>query len=149
MSETFSPPPTSKETLVNDPGMHHGTCMTHVPWCMSGSLTRGGGVNVPGIPGACATRNFTYLTRGPCKKKCNKILLEMDTFLECIGPFESIHGIFFGFLFRQGAFLPNKPSGQSEVCLTHVRKIWSASVVRLKKVLIYGNVLILLIIECW
>ena len=24
-----------------------------------------GGENVPGIPGACATRNFTYLVRGP------------------------------------------------------------------------------------
>ena len=43
--------------LVNDPGMHHGTCITHVPWCMSGSLTRGGGENVPGIPGACATNS--------------------------------------------------------------------------------------------
>ena len=40
--------------------------VTHVPWCMSGSLTRGGGENVPGIPGACATCNFTYLARGPC-----------------------------------------------------------------------------------
>ena len=40
--------------LVSDPGMHHGTCVTHVPWCMSGSLTRGGWENVPGIPGACA-----------------------------------------------------------------------------------------------
>ena len=40
--------------------MHHGTCVTHVPWCMSGSLTRGGGENVPGIPGACATHNFAY-----------------------------------------------------------------------------------------
>ena len=38
--------------------MHHGTCVTHVPWYMSGSITRGGGENVPGIPGACATRNF-------------------------------------------------------------------------------------------
>ena len=34
--------------------MHHGTCVTHVPWCMSGLLNRGGGENVPGIPGACA-----------------------------------------------------------------------------------------------
>ena len=25
------------------------------------------GKNVPGIPGACTTRNFTYLARGPCK----------------------------------------------------------------------------------
>ena len=39
--------------LACDPGIHHGTCVTHVPWCMSGSLTRGGGENVPGIPGAC------------------------------------------------------------------------------------------------
>ena len=44
--------------LVSDHGMHHGTCVTHVSWCMSGSLTRGGGENVPGIPGACATRNL-------------------------------------------------------------------------------------------
>ena len=43
-----------REPLVSDPGMHHGTCVTHVPWCMSGSLTCGGGENVPGIPGACA-----------------------------------------------------------------------------------------------
>ena len=28
------PPP-----RVSDPDMHHGTCVTHVPWCMSGSLT--------------------------------------------------------------------------------------------------------------
>ena len=34
--------------------MHHGTCVTHVPWCISGSLTCGDGENVPGIPGACA-----------------------------------------------------------------------------------------------
>ena len=53
------------KSQVSDPGMHHGTCMTHVPWCMSGSLTRGGGENVPGIPDAWATRNFTYLARGP------------------------------------------------------------------------------------
>ena len=26
------------KTLVSDPGMHHGMCVTHVPWCMSGSL---------------------------------------------------------------------------------------------------------------
>ena len=33
---TFSPPP-----RVSDPGMHHGTCVTHVPWCMPGSLISG------------------------------------------------------------------------------------------------------------
>ena len=31
-----SPPP-----RVSDPDMHHGTCVTHVPWSMSGSLTSG------------------------------------------------------------------------------------------------------------
>ena len=30
----------------------------HVPWCMSGSLIRGGGENVRGIPGACAPAIF-------------------------------------------------------------------------------------------
>ena len=31
---TFSPPP-----RVSDPDMQHGTCVTHVLWCMPGSLT--------------------------------------------------------------------------------------------------------------
>ena len=50
---------------ISDPAMHHGTCVTHVSWCMSGSLNRGGGINVPSIPGACATRKFAYLARVP------------------------------------------------------------------------------------
>ena len=54
-----------RKPLVSDPGMHHGTCVMHGPWCMSGSLTRCGGENVPGIPDACASRNFTYLARCP------------------------------------------------------------------------------------
>ena len=36
MPGKFSAPP-----WVSDPHMHHGTCVTHVPWCMPGSLTRG------------------------------------------------------------------------------------------------------------
>ena len=32
-----------RKPLVSDPRMHHGTCVTHVRWCMSGSLTLGGG----------------------------------------------------------------------------------------------------------
>ena len=36
MPGTFSSPP-----RVSKPDMHHGTCVTHVPWCMSGSLTIG------------------------------------------------------------------------------------------------------------
>ena len=36
MPGTFSPP-----SRVSDPDMHHGTCATHVPWCMPGSLISG------------------------------------------------------------------------------------------------------------
>ena len=36
MPGTFSPP-----LRVSDPDMHHGTCVTHVPWCMPGSLYNG------------------------------------------------------------------------------------------------------------
>ena len=62
-----SPPP-----QVSDPDMHHGMCVTHVPWYMPGSLTSGSlwsvaGKNIPGISGACATRNCTYLVRGPLR----------------------------------------------------------------------------------
>ena len=57
-----------RKPLVSDSGMHHGTCVTHVPWCMSGSLTCGDGENVPGIPGACAPailRILSFVTH-PC-----------------------------------------------------------------------------------
>ena len=27
-----------RKPIGSDPGMHHGTCVTHMPWCMSGSL---------------------------------------------------------------------------------------------------------------
>ena len=30
-----------RKPLVSDPDMLHSTCVTHVPWCMSWSLTRG------------------------------------------------------------------------------------------------------------
>ena len=36
MQRAFCPLP-----RVSDPDMHHGTCVTHVPWCMPGSLTGG------------------------------------------------------------------------------------------------------------
>ena len=36
MPGTFPPPP-----QVSEPYMHHGTCETHVPWCMPGSLISG------------------------------------------------------------------------------------------------------------
>ena len=66
MLGTFSGHRLRRKPLVSDPGMHHGTCVTYVPWCLSGSLTRGGRENVSSNPDACATRSFTYLVRGPC-----------------------------------------------------------------------------------
>ena len=63
MPGTFSSPP-----RVSDPDVHHGTCVTHMPCWMSGSLTRGflwtqwwGKRSLH--PGACTTRNFAYLVR--------------------------------------------------------------------------------------
>ena len=59
------------------PDMHHGTCVTRVPWCMPISLTsdflwsrwRGKRSLHPSV---CTTHNFTYLVRGPwmCFSKC-------------------------------------------------------------------------------
>ena len=34
MPETFP-----RHLWLSDPGIHHGTCVTHVPWCMPRSLT--------------------------------------------------------------------------------------------------------------
>ena len=65
MPGMFFPPP-----RVSNLDMHHGTCVTHVPWGMPRSLNSGflwsrWGENVPGIPSACTTCNFTHLARGP------------------------------------------------------------------------------------
>ena len=76
--------------LISDPGMHHGTCVTHVPWCMSGSLTRGGGESVPGIPGACAPAILRILQEahgapisGPTAQRGTR---DFVTTLVCNGP---------------------------------------------------------------
>ena len=39
-----------RKPQASDPGMHHGTCVTHVSWCMSGSLMRNGGETFPAFP---------------------------------------------------------------------------------------------------
>ena len=38
---TGMPGTVSLPLRIRDPDMHHGTCVTHVPWCMPWSLTRG------------------------------------------------------------------------------------------------------------
>ena len=44
--ERFSTPRLQRKLLTSDPGMHYA-CVMHVPWCMLGSLTCGGGVTFP------------------------------------------------------------------------------------------------------
>ena len=64
-----------RERFPRHNGLAIPTCITARAWRTSRYACRdrwleisfevGGGGNVPGIPGACATRNFTYLVRGP------------------------------------------------------------------------------------
>ena len=85
--EHFSHNRLKMKPLVSDPGMHHGTCVTHVPWCMSGTLTRCGGENVPGIPGACTTPNIAYLVRGSCmERKIHNRVYVMDVKVNHTSP---------------------------------------------------------------
>ena len=65
MLGTFSPP-----LRVSDPNMQHGTCVTHVPWCMPGSQSNG--FLWRRLRGkrfrhsrACVIHTFAYLARSP------------------------------------------------------------------------------------
>ena len=78
-----------KVPLISDPGMHHGTCVTHVPWCMSGSLISSAGENAPSIQGACATHNFTYLARGPWRNHQSVITHDTITWGQSIISIDS------------------------------------------------------------
>ena len=119
---------------VSDPGMCHGTCVTHVPCCMSGSLTHGGGENVPG---ACASRNFTYLVRGPWSvhmltsatnatgnmwKKCNltrlgfKIKITSIHELNCTGYLKTLVPEA-GIKRRVSNYIPQLTVGYNYVCI--------------------------------
>ena len=104
--ESFSRHRLQRKPLVSDPGMHRGTCVTHVPRCMSGSLTSDGGENVPGIPGACTTHNFTYLAKGLCQiswrfELCSVVSTQLrvgflPTLREPYGSHRVVHQIYFG-----------------------------------------------------
>ena len=88
--ESFSLHRFQTKPLVSDPDMHHGTCATHELWCMSESLTCGGGENVPGIPGACAAGNFMYLARGPLNDYPSTIKVVLKDARK-IGPTQQQH----------------------------------------------------------
>ena len=63
-----------RKPLASDPGMHHGTSVTHVPWCMSGSLTRGG-----------ATLKFTYLVSGQWYPYFNNVYFNIFKIFKALG----------------------------------------------------------------
>ena len=85
----------SRECRELFPG-HHGlaipTCITARAWrtcrdawrdcLLAVSFEVGGSENVPGIPGACATRNFTYLVRGPWRPKSPASRLFTQPFIQ-------------------------------------------------------------------
>ena len=56
-----------RKPLVSDPGMHHGTYMTHVPWCMPGSLACSDGETFPAFP-AHAHPQFCVSGKRPMMK---------------------------------------------------------------------------------
>ena len=65
MPEAFSSPPASKET-ASERFRHESRHVRHARAVMHVAIANhGGGENVPGILGACATLNFEYLVRGP------------------------------------------------------------------------------------
>ena len=65
-----------RKPLVSDPGMHHGMCMTHVPWCMSGSLTFGDGKTFPALPAHAQRAIFRIWleAHGRCGSNSNSII---------------------------------------------------------------------------
>ena len=62
-----------RKTLVSDPGVHDARAV---------KLTRCGMENFPGIPGACATRNFTYVVRPMVWNLSHKLVIVVVIFSE-------------------------------------------------------------------
>ena len=61
--ERFTHHRLQRKPLVSDLSMRHARAVMHV-----GIANPRGGEHVPGIPGACATRNFAYLVSNPWRR---------------------------------------------------------------------------------
>ena len=68
---------------VSDPDMHQGTCVTHVPWRMPGSLFSGFRWRPR------ASQNFTCLVRGPCCQHAVSHRMELGVFGQ-LGSFPEV-----------------------------------------------------------
>ena len=115
-----------RKPLVSDPDMHHGTCVTHVPWRILGSLTRGGGEMFPAFPA------HAYLARGPWV-----MMYSVASFLIVVGakPFpanqtakyESVSIVLFPVLWFQ-ATVSNKKKSRYTNVKYHCEISWYFSV---------------------
>ena len=63
------PVPFQRKPLVSDPGMYHGTCVTHVPRCVSGSLTRVVRETIPAFPVHAQPTNLRIWQEAHCGAK--------------------------------------------------------------------------------
>ena len=82
-----------RKPLFSHPGMHHGTC--DVPRCMSASLTRGGGENVPGVrPRRMHNPQFCVSGKRPMLQKPHLNTKKPYRFTVCCLSTESAQQIF-------------------------------------------------------
>ena len=78
---TFSP-----RLWVSDPDMHHGTCVTHVPWCMPGSLSSGfpwrrWWGKLSRHSRRMCNPQFMHLVRGPCNNNLHMTSVGKNYFI--------------------------------------------------------------------
>ena len=66
-----------RKLLVSDPGMYHGMCVTHVPWCMSGALTRSAGKNVAAFPEHAQTTIWRIWKEAHAMASSRKVIMLM------------------------------------------------------------------------
>ena len=107
------------ERLPHHRGLAIPTCITARAWrtCRDACRDRylevsfevSGGKNVPGIPGACATHNFTYLARGPCRYEYSNLVLNSSLWFK-------IHSINLGVAWQYYPGFPWAYKTQKRIC---------------------------------
>ena len=114
--ERFSHHWVQRKPRVSDPDMHHGTCVTHMPWCMSGSLTRGDGETFSQVPAhaqPAILRNWQEAhALTPVNLKCRPMFYYKFLYQTCSDiailafPLLSIYFSFFYFLSTANQIIP-------------------------------------------
>ena len=73
-----------RKPLVSDPDMHHGTCVTHVPWCMSGSPTCDGGGKRSRHSDHMRNPQFYVSGRGPWRLRHLVLMITLSVVIDHI-----------------------------------------------------------------